>query len=85
VRLTAQVDNGALRNCMSLAQWKQYGHLLGRVRPSKTRLSVANGRKFWPYGRWWGEVSVGGVSAFAWFEIFECDGAFDILLGKPWL
>ncbi|KAF8125671.1 hypothetical protein K438DRAFT_1487010, partial [Mycena galopus ATCC 62051] len=37
------------------------------------------------YGRWWGEVSVGGVSATAWFEIFECGGAFDVLLGKPWL
>jgi hypothetical protein len=30
-------------------------------------------------------VSVGGVSAFASFEIFECGDAFDILLGKPWL
>ncbi|KAF8184288.1 hypothetical protein K438DRAFT_1435233, partial [Mycena galopus ATCC 62051] len=37
------------------------------------------------YGRWWGEVAVGGVSACAWFEIFECGGAFDVLLGKPWL
>ncbi|KAJ7330930.1 hypothetical protein DFH08DRAFT_708521, partial [Mycena albidolilacea] len=85
VRLTVQVDNGVLRNCMSLARWKQYGHLLGRALPSKTQLSVANGCKFWPYRRWWGEVSVGGVSAVISFEIFECDGAFDILLGKPWL
>ncbi|KAJ7842134.1 hypothetical protein B0H14DRAFT_3692857 [Mycena olivaceomarginata] len=54
------VDNGALRNCMSLARWKQYSHLRGRVLPSKTRLSVANDRRFW-----WGEVSVGGMSAFA--------------------
>ncbi|KAJ7347184.1 hypothetical protein DFH08DRAFT_960535 [Mycena albidolilacea] len=85
VCLTAQVDNGATRNCMSLARWKQYGHLLGRALPSKTKLSMANGRKLWPYGRWWGEVAVGGVSAFASFEIFECSDAFDILLGKPWL
>jgi hypothetical protein len=33
----------------------------------------------------WGEVSVGGVSVFSSFEIFKCDGAFDVLLGKPWL
>ncbi|KAJ7790601.1 hypothetical protein B0H14DRAFT_3501451 [Mycena olivaceomarginata] len=66
VRLTAQVDNGALRNCMSLARWKHQ-------RPQVLA------------GRWWGEVSVGSVSAFASFEIFEWDGAFDILLGKPWL
>jgi hypothetical protein len=25
------------------------------------------------------------MSAFASFEIFECDGAFEILFGKPWL
>ncbi|KAJ6460267.1 hypothetical protein C8R45DRAFT_842852, partial [Mycena sanguinolenta] len=85
VRLTAQVDNGAMRNCISLMQWKKYGHCLGQAAPSKTRLGVASGGKIWPYGRWWGEVSVGGVSAAAWFEIFECNGAFDALLGKPWL
>ncbi|KAJ6506516.1 hypothetical protein C8R45DRAFT_773390, partial [Mycena sanguinolenta] len=85
VRLTAQVDNGAMWNCISLARWKTYGHCLDRAIPSKTRLGVASGNKITPFGRWWGEVSVGGVSASAWFEIFECGNAFDILLGKPWL
>ncbi|KAJ7339157.1 hypothetical protein DFH08DRAFT_705160 [Mycena albidolilacea] len=85
VCLTAQVDNGATRNRMSLARWKQYSHLLGRALLSKTKLSMANGCRLWPYGRWWGKVSVGGVSAFASFEIFECGNMFDILLGKSWL
>ncbi|KAF8145947.1 hypothetical protein K438DRAFT_1478068, partial [Mycena galopus ATCC 62051] len=35
--------------------------------------------------QWWGEVSVGGVSACAWFEIFKYSIAFNVLLGKPWL
>ncbi|KAJ6538744.1 hypothetical protein B0H10DRAFT_1624766, partial [Mycena sp. CBHHK59/15] len=85
VRVTAHVDNGAMRNCISLARWKGYGHCLSPLVPSVTRLSVASGRKIWPYGRWWGEVAVGGVRASAWFEVFECGGAFDIILGKPWL
>ncbi|KAJ7764192.1 hypothetical protein DFH07DRAFT_770599 [Mycena maculata] len=85
VHVTAQVDNGAMRNCMSLTRWKQYGHCLSQLVPSKTRLGVANGGKVWPYGQWWGEVSVGGVRAAAWFEVFECSGTFDVILGKPWL
>ncbi|KAJ6537462.1 hypothetical protein B0H10DRAFT_66513 [Mycena sp. CBHHK59/15] len=36
-------------------------------------------------GRWLGEVQVGGVRVRAWFEVFDCGGAFDVILGKPWL
>ncbi|KAJ7106324.1 hypothetical protein C8R44DRAFT_587287, partial [Mycena epipterygia] len=86
VRVTVHVDNGAGRNCISLARWKRYGHCLGSpLVPSPTRLGVANGRKIWPYGRWWGDVSVGGVRVTAWFEVFDSGGAFDVILGKPWL
>ncbi|KAJ7750673.1 hypothetical protein DFH07DRAFT_746042, partial [Mycena maculata] len=85
VRVTAQVDDGASRNCISLKRWKGYGHCLSALVPSKTRLGVASGGKIWPYGRRWGEVGVGGVRAAGWFEVFECGGAFDVLLGKPWL
>ncbi|KAJ7467298.1 hypothetical protein B0H11DRAFT_1732842, partial [Mycena galericulata] len=86
VRVTAHVDDGSMRNCISLARWKRYGHYLGTLLvPSMTRLGVANGGKIWPYGRWWGDVGVGRVRAAAWFEVFECGGAFDIILGKPWL
>ncbi|KAJ6610779.1 hypothetical protein B0H10DRAFT_1676987, partial [Mycena sp. CBHHK59/15] len=85
VRVTAQVDNGATRNCISLAWWKAYGHCLSWLVPSRMRLGVTSGGKIWPYGRWWGSVGVGRVRAAAWFEVFECGGAFDIILGKPWL
>ncbi|KAJ6622146.1 hypothetical protein B0H10DRAFT_1650573, partial [Mycena sp. CBHHK59/15] len=85
VRVTAQIDNGTMRNCILLARWKKYGHCLSPLVPSRTRLGVASGGKIWPHGRWWGEVGVGGVQAAAWFEVFECGGAFDVILGKPWL
>ncbi|KAJ6527541.1 hypothetical protein B0H10DRAFT_1974282, partial [Mycena sp. CBHHK59/15] len=60
VRVTAHVDNGATRNCISLARWKAYGHCLSPLVPSKTRLGVASGGKIWPYGQWW--------AASAWAE-----------------
>ncbi|KAJ7938887.1 hypothetical protein B0H13DRAFT_1460835, partial [Mycena leptocephala] len=85
VRITAQVGNGAMRNCISLARWKAYGYCLSRLEPSRTRLGVASRGKIWPYGRWWGNVGVDGVRAATWFEVFECGGAFDVMLGKPWL
>lgn len=53
--------------------------------PSNTRIKVANGSKIVPLGRWYGTVRVGNVGSPSWFEIFECDGAFDVILGKPWL
>lgn len=28
---------------------------------------------------------VGGTSAMATFKVFDCGGAFDVMLGKPWL
>ncbi|KAJ7232539.1 hypothetical protein C8J57DRAFT_1533014 [Mycena rebaudengoi] len=36
-------------------------------------------------GKWRGEVQVGGVRVYAWFVVFDCAGAFDVILGKPWL
>ncbi|KAJ7866944.1 hypothetical protein B0H14DRAFT_2291338, partial [Mycena olivaceomarginata] len=52
---------------------------------STTRLAVANGKRIWPEGQWCGEVAVGGVRVQASFEVFDCGGAFDVILGKPWL
>ncbi|KAJ7608482.1 hypothetical protein DFH06DRAFT_1017656, partial [Mycena polygramma] len=86
VRVTALVDDGSSSNCMSLARWKRYGHCLqSPLWPATRKLSVADGQEIWPYGRWHGEVDVGGVRVPAWFEVFECGGSFDIILGKPWL
>ncbi|KAJ6545922.1 hypothetical protein B0H10DRAFT_2243885 [Mycena sp. CBHHK59/15] len=72
-------------NCISLRQWKAYSHCLSPLVPSLRALGVANGGRVWPHSRWFGEVSVGGVQATVWFEVFPCDEAFDIILGKPWL
>ncbi|KAJ6573709.1 hypothetical protein B0H10DRAFT_1891427, partial [Mycena sp. CBHHK59/15] len=85
VRVTAHVDDGSSRNLISLARWKRYGHCLGNLLPATRRLSVADGKTIWPNGRCRGEVAVGGVRVLAWFDVFDCRGAFDVILGKPWL
>ncbi|KAJ6522903.1 hypothetical protein B0H19DRAFT_875381, partial [Mycena capillaripes] len=85
VRATGQVDDGAMRNCISRMRWEAYGHCLSPLVPSSTTIRVASGGKVVPLGRWQGEVQVGGVRVRAWFEVFDCAGAFDVILGKPWL
>ena len=85
VRATGQVDDGAMRNCISQERWKRYGHCLSELQPTTTKIKVANGAKLTPSGRWFGTVRVGNVGAESWFEVFDSHGAFDVILGKPWL
>ncbi|KAJ6477606.1 hypothetical protein C8R45DRAFT_833381, partial [Mycena sanguinolenta] len=85
VRATGQVDDGAMKNCISRRRWEGYGHCLSPLVPSTTRIRVASGERITPMGRWWGDVQVGGVKVAAWFEVWDCTDAFDVILGKPWL
>jgi hypothetical protein len=34
---------------------------------------------------WSGNISLGGLTFYTYFLIFDCQGAFDVILGKPWL
>jgi hypothetical protein len=36
-------------------------------------------------GTWTGPVKVSNTEAISDFEVFDCQGAFDVILGKPWL
>ena len=85
VRATAQVDDGAMRNCIGLHVWHSYGHCLGTLMPTTLRVSVANSNTIPCAGLWSGEVKIRGTSSFTHFVVFECGGAFDVILGKPWL
>ena len=46
---------------------------------------MANGSRIVPVGQWYGTVRIRNVGSPSWFEVFECDSAFDVILGKPWL
>ena len=85
VRATAQVDDGAMRNCIGLHIWESYGHCLGPLSPTDTRVSVANNTEVSCTGAWSGDINLGGMKFHTHFVIFDCQGAFDIILGKPWL
>ena len=81
----AQVDDGAMRNCIGLHVWNSYGHCLGTLTPTKLRVSIANNNTIPCKGLWSGEVSIGGTKSHTHFAVFNCKGAFDVILGKPWL
>ncbi|KAJ7115271.1 hypothetical protein C8R44DRAFT_584878, partial [Mycena epipterygia] len=85
VRATAQMDGGSSKNCISKKRWDAYGHCLSALVPSKTQIRVANGARVVLLGEWWGKVQVGGVRVWEWFVVFNCHGAFDVILGTPWL
>ena len=85
VRATAQVDDGAMVNCLSKAKWRAYNVCLGTLLPSTTVIGVANNQRIPSMGRWRGTIRVGSVETESTFEVFECKGAFEVILGKPWL
>ena len=63
VRATGQVDDGAMKNCISLTRWERYKHCLDTLLTSKTVISVANATKIESVGTWVGTVQVGGTAA----------------------
>jgi len=74
-----------MRNCISKRRWDAYGHCLSTLSPTATRISVANNTEIVPIGWWFGKITVCGIGAYSWFEVFESHGAFNVILGKPWL
>jgi transposase InsO family protein len=85
VRATGQIDDGAMRNCIAFDRWVKYGHCLDTLSTSNVIVSVANAAEIKSKGTWTGTVQVGGTGALSSFEVFDCKGAFDVILGKPWL
>lgn len=72
VRTTAQVDNGAMRNCIGLHIWKAYGICMGKLTPTTTSVCVANNQKVRCAGTWSGKVRIGGTESYTHFLVFDC-------------
>ena len=83
VQATGQVDDRAIRNCISKTHWEQYSHCLEPMEPSSTWIKVMNDARIRLLSQWTGTVQVGGVGAKSSFEVFNCKGTFNIILGKP--
>ena len=85
VRMQAVIDGGAMRNTMCTSKWHAQRHRLAPLTPSKIILSVADNRHIASKGKWTGTVDVAGTEARQSFEVFDSNGAFQVILGKPWL
>ncbi|KIJ52707.1 hypothetical protein M422DRAFT_81598, partial [Sphaerobolus stellatus SS14] len=85
VRARAVIDGGAMRNTMCTQKWEQWEHRLGGREDSPIMMQVADNHHIPLAGRWTGRTTVSGVNMDTKFEMFDSNGAFEIILGKLWL
>ena len=85
VRVRANVDDGAMREVMSMATFKKVKHRLGTISPSSQLMRVANGMIVRSEARWTGEIEANGISTEVTFEVFDSGGKWDFLFGKTLL
>jgi len=78
-------DEGALVNSICSKRFAPLQHTLGTPTPSSKILRMANGGRVSSDGRWCGDVSLGGKTVRACFEIFPSGGGWSLLFGKPLL
>lgn len=79
------VDAGSQANVIDAALWAANQVVLGPLEPSKTLLRVADGKASKCLGRWTGQIVLAHSTLCTVFEVFDSGGAFEVLLGKPWL
>ncbi|KAF8468739.1 hypothetical protein JB92DRAFT_3291275 [Gautieria morchelliformis] len=79
------VDGGAMQNTMCASRWDQWKRRMTPKRTSEVMLRVADNHKIRSEGCWVGEVTVANVTKTQSFDIFKSNGAFKVILGKPWL
>src|SRR6266481_3019128 len=74
-----------MRNTLCTSKWHSWQHRLTPPSPSEVILSIVDNCRIPSQGRWTGIVDVAGTEALQSFEIFVSKGAFQAILGKPWL
>jgi len=72
-------------SAVDLKSFQQVKHRLKPLVRSNCILRMADGRLVPSAGVWNGEVSVGNVSHNGTFEVFDSNGAWSVLFGKPLL
>ncbi|KAF8576984.1 hypothetical protein K439DRAFT_1303669, partial [Ramaria rubella] len=78
-------DGGAMMNAIDALVWQTVAHRFGALSPSRTRAKMANRAIVPSQGCWVGCITLDNTTAVGSFEILESSGAFELLLGKPWL
>ena len=74
-----------MKNTMCATKWQTQRHRLSGLHPSRVTLSVADNRRIASKGTWMGTIDVAGTEMTQSCEVFESNGAFQVILGKPWL
>ena len=85
VQVQAVIDGGAMKNTMCMTKWRAQRHHLSELHPSRVTLSVADNRQVASKGTWMGTIDVAGTVTTQSCKVFESNGAFQVILGKPWL
>ncbi|KIJ40527.1 hypothetical protein M422DRAFT_256496 [Sphaerobolus stellatus SS14] len=85
IRFLATVDDGAGLCAIDTHIWAQWQRDLGTAAESEVGAKVGSGHIIRSRGYIVLHVNVEGVGCDMIFEILDSQGAFEILLGKPWL
>ena len=85
VWMRAVIDGGAMLNMLCASVWEKQRYQLTPLGPSDVILSVADNHRIPSRGTWTGVVDVAGAKVMQSFEVFDSNGAFEIILGKLWL
>ena len=85
VRFRSVFDDGALVNAIDETIYLTLKGRLTALTPSSKILRVADGRRVPSIGVWKGRVTVEGVHREGTFEVFNSNGAWAMLFGKPLL
>jgi hypothetical protein len=85
VRFRSVFDDGALVNAIDEKMYLMSKGRLTALTPSGKILRMADGRRVPSIGVWRGKVTVQGVHREGAFEVFNSNGAWAMLFGKPLL
>ena len=85
VRFRSVFDDGALVNAIDETLYLALSRRLTALTPSGKILRMADGRHVPSVGVWRGTITVKNISHVGSFEIFNSNGAWGMLFGKPLL
>jgi hypothetical protein len=85
VRVKSTFDDGAMVNAIDLRWFEKIKHRLKPLEKSEHILRMADGRLVASEGVWNGEITINSVSHNGNFQVFDSNGAWSALFGKPLL
>ncbi|KAF8240926.1 hypothetical protein L208DRAFT_1230714 [Tricholoma matsutake] len=85
MRLNSTFDDGAMVNAVDLWTFRTVKHCLEMLGKSNCIMHMADGRLVPSAGTWTGSVTAADVSHRGTFEVFDSNGAWSVLFGKPLL